>query len=333
LDLSNGKIISRHCFINPQRKFGPDVISRIKAANEGHLNELRGLITESLLKGIKELLSLGKIQPNQIIDISIAANTTMIYLLLGFPCESLGCAPFKPSYSLAQQYIFNDIFSSLEFSCPVYIIPWFAAFVGGDIMAGLLHILPQEKKRFLFIDLGTNGELVLYNDGKLSVTSAAAGSTFESEKGGASGIINELALLLQSNKLDETGLLSSETSGSLTQKDIRDLQLAKSAVRCGLEILIESENLTYNELDTIYLAGGIGQVLDINDAITIDLIPPELKDKSYAIGNAALGGSVHTLISPNASNIKIKKLLSNFTEINLALHPKFNDYFMKYITF
>ncbi|MCL2809511.1 MAG: ASKHA domain-containing protein [Treponema sp.] len=302
LDLSNGKVITRHNFINPQRKFGPDVISRIKAANDGFLDKLRGLITESLLKGFSELLEFQKIQSNQIIDICIAGNTTMIYLLLGFPCESLGCAPFKPSFNLAQQYNFNDIFSSQGFSCPVQIIPWFAAFVGGDIMAGLLHVLPRKKKRFLLIDLGTNGELVLYNDGKLTVTSTAAGSAFENINGS-------------------------------TSENIRDLQLAKSAVRSGLEIILEANNLLYKDLDIVYLAGGIGQVMDINYAVTIGLIPSELKDKCFAIGNASLGGAAYILFSPNVSDIEIKNLLSNFTEINLAFHPDFNDYFIKYIDF
>ncbi|MCL2719710.1 MAG: ASKHA domain-containing protein [Treponema sp.] len=302
LDLSNGKILNRRNFLNPQRKFGSDVISRIKAANEGHLDELRSLIKESLLKCLNELLEFQKIQSNQIIDISIAGNTTMIYLLLGFPCESLGAAPFKPSFNLALQYNFNDIFLTQDFTCPVQIIPWFAAFVGGDIMAGLLHVIPQEKNRFLLIDLGTNGELVLYNNGKLTVTSTAAGSAFENINGNA-------------------------------YENTSDLQLAKSAIRSGLEILLETNNLVYKDIDAVYLAGGIGQVMDINYAVTIGLIPLELKNICSAIGNASLGGAVCTLLSPNLSNIKIKNLLSDFTEINLAFHPNFNEYFTEYLSF
>jgi len=333
LDLSCGKIITRHSFFNPQRRFGPDVISRIKAANEGYLDELRCLIIESLLKGFNELLEFQKIQPNQIIDISIAANTTMIYLLLGFPCVSLGCAPFKPSYSLAQHYTFNDIFSSQEFSCQVQIIPWFAAFAGGDIMAGLIHLLSFNKKRFFLIDLGTNGELALYSDGKLTITSAAAGPVLENGKNTASGIIHDLAVLLQDCLIDKTGKLLNDVLGSITQKDIRELQLAKSAVRSGLEIILETSGFTYNEIDAVYLAGGIGQAMNINDAVKIGLIPFELKDKCSAVGNSALGGAVCKLFFPKTINYEIENLLSDFTEINLASHSCFNEYFMEYMEF
>ncbi|MDR0294138.1 MAG: ASKHA domain-containing protein [Oscillospiraceae bacterium] len=321
LDLSAGAVVARHSFMNPQRAYGPDVISRIGAANSGASEELRRLIGQSVASGVETLLKACGV--GQIREIVIAGNTTMIYLLLGLPCESLGVFPFKPAYELEDRYWL--------FGCDTRIIPWFAAFVGGDITAGLLYV-PKES-RFLLIDLGTNGEMALYDRGRLTVTSTAAGPAFEgsSRGGGASGAIDGLARLVRQGAVSETGLL--EGNCEFTQKEIRDLQLAKSAVRSGLEILLESAGLIYGELDAVYLAGGIGQTLDPDSAVTIGLLPRELKDKARPVGNASLGGAVALLLAPVRAAEEMRSLLTGFTEINLAEHARFTHLFMENMLF
>ena len=329
-DLTAGKLITRHSFLNPQRKYGPDVISRIKAANEGHVFDLHKLIIIDVQSGIKSLLASYGI--NKLERIIIAGNTTMTYLLLALSCQSLGVYPFKPQFNIADEYHYTHFFAWAGMNCPVNLIPFFTAFVGGDVLAGLLHVLPEGKRCFLLIDLGTNGEMALYDNGKLTVTSTAAGPAFEKGQGGASGIIHELAHLIQMELIDETGLLSG-SSGFLSQEDVRNLQLAKSAVRSGLELLLETGSVTYEDLETVYLAGGIGQAIDINDAVSIGLIPPQLKNKTLAVGNASLGGAARFLLTPEASREDMEKLLNNFLEFNLAEHPRFNDCFMEYMGF
>jgi len=341
LDLSSGTIKARHSFMNPQRQFGPDVISRIKAANEGHLNEMQSMITEKIAGGFNTLTQ--TIKGQQLNEIIITGNTTIIYLLLGFPCESLGVVPFKPKYSLAERYKYGEVFSDNTFapSLPVIFVPWFAAFVGSDITSGLLYVMTQQKKRFILIDLGTNGEMALYNEGNLIVTSTAAGPAFEGSAsgGGASSVIKNLADLLRDKKIDETGLLDETINEKndekiiFSQKQIRDLQLAKSAVRSGLEILLHASNLDYNSIDTVFLAGGIGQAMNVTDAVDIGLIPSELASKTISAGNSSLGGAVRLLLSPSAAKEDIKKLFSFFKEINLAEYPGFNDMFTDYMFF
>jgi len=364
VNLINGEIVARHSFMNPQRVYGPDVISRIDAANKGKLVELRGLIVDAVSNGIGVLLEHGKDEGEKLVEIVIAGNTVMIHILLGASCEELGKFPFKPSLKLNESY---SLFNS-----QVKIIPWLAVFVGGDVLAGLLSVLSRGDKMFLLIDLGTNGELALYIKGKLIVTATAAGSAFECSGhiGGASAVLDGLAEMVRTGVVDETGLMIPQTTppfghpskegnvftqnekqgdGSpalctskagepspcffLSQKGIRGLQLAKSAVRSGLEILLDSEGLKYADLDAVYLAGGIGQAMNVDSAITVGLLPSELKEKVMAIGNASLGGAVRLLLSPDKASVDMNKLLLDYTEINLAENYKFNGLFMKHLAF
>ncbi|MCL2004509.1 MAG: ASKHA domain-containing protein [Oscillospiraceae bacterium] len=321
VDLSSGETPARHSFFNPQRECGPDVISRIHAANNGALEELRRLVTERVASGIDALLaSRGAGRP---VEIAVAGNTVMTHLLLGLPCESLGVVPFRPVCRLEERY---DLWGS-----GASLFPWLAGFVGGDILAGLLYVPKQD--RFLLIDLGTNGEMALYDNGRLTVAATAAGPAFEggSRAGPASGVISELARLVRAGVVDETGRLSGESV--FTQAEIRALQLAKSAVRSGLEILLESAGLEYASLDAIYLAGGIGQAMDVEHAVTIGLLPPEAAGKVRAVGNASLGGAARRLLAPERTRRDMDALLSAVTEINLAEHPRFQDLFVENMLF
>ncbi|MDR1703910.1 MAG: ASKHA domain-containing protein [Clostridiales bacterium] len=335
LNLYTGKIEARHSFINPQAAYGPDVISRISAANGGGLEELRRLITAAVSAGIAEILASRGLRPRDIKDIAAAGNTAMTYLLLGLPCRSLGVYPFLPEYRTEPVYPYEAVFGDSLLSCPVRIMPWLAAFVGGDITAGLIYTKAMAAKQFLLIDLGTNGEMALYDRGRLTVTSAAAGPAFEAsapaQGGGASGVISLLAGLVRRGIADETGLLTGESV--FTQKQIRDLQLAKSAVRSGLEILLKSSGLGYDGLERVYLAGGIGQAMNAADAADIGLIPAGLAGKTAAAGNAALGGAVFALLAPEETAAEAEKLRQEAVEINLAAHPDFNEYFLENMYF
>ena len=330
LDLTSGEMLGRHSFLNPQCEFGPDVISRIDAANKGHLEYLNRLIKDNLIAAIAELLRHKEISSNQMTQIAIAGNTTMSYLLLGLPCESLGVKPFKPAFTIPEIY-------SLA-GCNAFIFPYLAAFIGGDISAGLLYIISQKSLlqkslKFLLVDLGTNGEMGLYNNGELIVTATAAGPAFDTiGSGGASHVISLLADMIRRDEIDESGAVS-QPDTVLTQAQIRELQLAKSAIRAGLEILIEDSGLTYTDLDALYLAGGIGQAINIADACAIGLIPDALESKSAPIGNASLGGAVSFLLAPMAQHKKLAEIIHDAKEINLATHKKFSDYYMDYMFF
>ena len=340
INLEDGKLVGTKSRLNPQREFGPDVISRIEAAGKGKLGSMQNMITDSISQAADELMAAHNIPPADIAEIAIASNTVMTHLLLGLDPKSLGVLPFKPVASLAESYSAWELLPNAGIDCPVKIFPWIAAYVGGDITAGLALILPDGRERFLLIDLGTNGEMALYNRGELIVTATAAGPAFEQTVaasgqgspafGSASGVITALAELVREGRLDDTGALEDEEV--FTQKQVRDLQLAKSAIRSGLEILLEVAGLTYHEVDMVYLAGGIGQAMVIADALTIGLIPPEMQDKATPAGNACLGGAAAVLANPKGLEYATR-LIGSATEINLATHPKFNDYFMEYMYF
>ncbi|MCL1877730.1 MAG: hypothetical protein FWF80_02630, partial [Defluviitaleaceae bacterium] len=126
VDLSSGEIAARHSFFNPQRVFGGDVISRIHAANEGHLQEMQGLIAKALDDGIAKLCKTADLRGEcDIAETVIAGNTAMIHLLCGISCEGLARYPFSAEAARDAQFASKTI------------VPYLTPFIGGDIVSGL----------------------------------------------------------------------------------------------------------------------------------------------------------------------------------------------------
>ncbi len=117
-----------------------------------------------------------------------------------------------------------------------------------------------------------------------------------------------------------------------TQKDVRELQLAKSAIRSGIEVLIENFGCNYNDIKTVYLAGGFGNKINIDNAITIGIIPMELKKKICCVGNTSLGGSVNYLLNINTKK-HIKHIAESSKWIDISTNESFNNLFIKNINF
>ncbi|HWT26400.1 MAG TPA: ASKHA domain-containing protein, partial [Mobilitalea sp.] len=168
------------------------------------------------------------------------------------------------------------------------------------------------------------------------------------------GIVDLAAELLKSKWMDETGLLDdgyfetgfvitdipydnkveSNESGQIivTQKDIRELQLAKSAVRAGVEILIRRYGTSYDQIKTVYLAGGFGYKMNIEKAISIGLLPKELEGKIIAVGNSSLAGAVEYLMKEDAA-IRMEQIRAASEEIHLSNDEDFNDLYIRYMNF
>jgi len=334
IDLSSGESVMKAGFENPQRAFGADVISRISASKE-HANELQRLICEAISAQAEGLLQAVAVQADQVIGVVISGNTTMIYLLLGYDCACLGVHPFEPGTALQNPYAWGILFGG-AIACPVFVVPWVSAFVGGDIVSALLHapktsaFSPAFLSAFLLVDLGTNGEIALRHASGLLCTATAAGPAFEGMKTNLYGseLLDLTAQMLREGTIDETGLLLEE-NGPLTQKDIREIQLAKSAVRTGIELLMKLAGQP--ELDAVYLCGGFGKALNPQSAAEIGLLPEALRTKTIALGNASLGGAAQLLRAPGARQ-EIEKILAAQT-VNLAAQPEFNEYFMEYLGF
>ena len=151
------------------------------------------------------------------------------------------------------------------------------------------------------------------------------------------GVVDIAAELIRHKLVDETGSIESGEDAItiapdilFTQKDIREIQLAKSAIRSGIEILLDMAGVNYADISTVFIAGGFGHKIDLQNAVTLGLIPTELAEKVVVLGNAALGGCAKVLLNSTAET-DIVNLANMATEVNLATHPRFNELFMDYM--
>ena len=172
IELETRQIIDTYTAINRQRTFGADVISRIDASNHGKREVLRQTIQKSLAEGIRELIKQVSVPVEQVI---IAANTTMVHLLMGYSCETLGVYPFTPVNIQTIETTLKELLRTEEISdCPVVVLPGISTYVGGDIISGLFALEFDKRKEIsVLIDLGTNGEMAIGNQERILVTSTA----------------------------------------------------------------------------------------------------------------------------------------------------------------
>lgn len=402
VNAETGEVCDTYTSLNHQRKFGADIISRIVAANSGKADELKKLIEEDLWKGIRKLTKIGneaylavddenmqkKINLTQVI---IAGNTTMIHLLMEYSCETLGKYPFISEHLEQTECTLKDCITvktnstyDMLQNVPTTILPGISAFVGGDIVAGILSCSGFKTKELCFlIDLGTNGEIVLGNEDKLLVTSTAAGPAFEGgniTQGTASipgsidkvkiqnqraiiktiknemppvgicgtGVVSAIAQLKRNELIDEQGSLrypysekgftlwtqGNEESIKLYQKDIREFQMAKSAVRAGVEILMQEYGCQEENVKLVYLAGGFGTNLAVDDVIATGILPEEFRKKIISIGNGALQGAIQFGIAKLKNREARQEVVQwNGKNISLAEHENFSDMYLKYMEF
>lgn len=355
--------------LNPQRRFGLDVLSRIEAANRGRLSEMTAMIRYAAANGYKDVT--GGAGADKVV---IAGNTTMIYLLMGYSCEALGKYPFKPVMTETIKTTFDAVTGSGAESVETIIMGGISAFVGGDIVSGLYMCdFDKSDKVNLFIDLGTNGEMAVGNRDGILVTSAAAGPAFEGgriscgsgsvdgaicgvdiKKGElktignkkpsgicGTGIIELVSELVKNGIADRTGLLKGDFFENgykaadgivFTQDDMRQVQMAKAAIRAGVEILLSEYGAEYGDVDTVYLAGGFGYGLSSEKACNIGILPKELEIKTKSVGNSSLGGCAkYCSLKEEAERIEYIKSISR--EINLGNAEGFNEMYIKYMNF
>ena len=377
-DMESGQMLASYTDLNRQRQYGADVISRMQASNTGKKAELQACIKQELAEGILEVTK--DVDKNKVEKIVIAGNTTMIHLLMGYSCKTLGVAPFTP---VNIDTIYTDTIELLdieEVSCRIMIMPGITTFVGGDIVSGLYAVdADWEKEPVLFIDLGTNGEMAVGKQDRFLVTSTAAGPAFEggnitwgtgSIRGAVckavlnndsmqietighakpvgicgTGVIELTAELLNHDLIEESGLLDEEyfedgypvahtEDGEaivFTQKDIREIQLAKAAVRAGMETLLDAYGITYEQVAKVYVAGGFGYKMNIAKSVVIGLFPEELQDKIMAVGNSSLSGAAKALTETSQS--RIKEIVDASEEISLSNDKRFQEYYMEYMMF
>ena len=226
------------------------------------------------------------------------------------------------------------------------LMPSVSAFVGADVAAGILASKMQEAEQInLLLDLGTNGEMALGNKEKILTCATAAGPAFEggAEKGVyGSDRIGAVAVLLEQGKIEENGYMEETNccvyqgkNVEVTLEQIRQLQLAKGAVRAGIEILMQKYGLkSYEEIDNVFLAGGFGFFLDAHAAAVIGLIPKELEKKVKAVGNSALAGA-RSFGKEYLKEKAAKRLVhtEKIESFNLAEEDEFQELYIQYMNF
>jgi len=183
IDMNNGEELATASRINPQKKFGLDVLTRITYElehPEGSKEELQKTIVEAINEMVEELCSEGKVKKENIYEISIAANCTMMHFLLGVDATSIGKSPYAPIFTKAKNISASDLGIKAAKCARVYCLPSVSSYIGADIVAGAYVCeLHKAEENILFIDIGTNGEIVLSKGGKLLSCSCAAGPALE----------------------------------------------------------------------------------------------------------------------------------------------------------
>lgn len=364
IDLDTGNCLSECATENPQRVIAADVMGRIQAALTGSDQ----LLQQEVLSGLEKLLAdaCGSMhcRMEDIRRMTLVGNTTMLYLLLGKSPKTLATAPFRA----------DDLFGRNEtiLNRAVWIPPCMDAFVGADMTAAVLASeMCRNDKVALLCDIGTNGEIGLWKEGKLYVTATAAGPALEGAEitcgccsvPGAidkvwledgiirfhtiaempatgicgSGLMDAIAVFLETGDIDETGAMEEDQltisdKVALYPKDIRNVQLAKAAIAAGIETLLQQSNTSADEVKCLYIAGNFGSHLNMTSAVRIGLVPEKLRDRVVILGNAALTGAAMTLRDSNMQ-IESRRIANCAVSINLGGNPIFNEYFIENILF
>lgn len=356
VSLNEKKVIKAITATNPQRLFGADVMSRIEYSTKNGVDKLKEAVVSQINSMIVEM------QAPSVEKILVAGNVTMLHILFGERCNALGVAPYTPVFLNKKTADAKSL--GIENVKIVECLPSIHTFVGADIVAGLNFVdIPSKGKYNLLVDLGTNAEIALFDNDTVLCTSAAAGPCFEganiscgmSATSGAicsytngniktidnkppcgicgTGLVDIIAELIRIGKIDKTGYMENDFSlfygVTLTQADVREYQLAKSAVYSGIASLIKEQNITFEDIENVYISGGFSCKLNIENAIETGLIPTELRNKYIAADNSSLMGTVKYLCQKNDLN----RFIKNAQYIDLANNEKFLNLFMENMSF
>ena len=391
VDIETGEIKSSANSGNLQMQYGGDIINRIiYSTKENGLEKLNHAIVEGTVNQLlREMIKELEITQDEIVFSVFAGNTTMAHLLLRVYAENIRLEPYIPAFRNAPALKAGDISLGINKNAPVFILPNVASYVGGDIVAGVLASgLWIGDETVLFIDLGTNGEIVLGNKEWMLPCACSAGPAFEGGEiscgmraaSGAidevridrqnlrpgvrvigdttpkgicgTGIIDLIAEMMLKGIIDMKGKINqniksdrirynqhfgcfeyvvafgSETKDGLditiNEIDIDNFLRAKGAVYSGAKTLLHNIGMDVSDIDRVIIAGGIGQNLDINNSITIGLLPDLPHEKFEFIGNSSLTGAYACLVSDDARE-KVKEIADSMTYIELSADPAYME--------
>jgi len=182
LDLESGQPVAVRSILNRQQPYGADVITRISATmmDPDALAALGARVHETMGLLVSEVCSEGAVDPDEVYEITVCGNVTMMHLALGIDPEPLSMAPFVVSTHSFPEVLARDFGVSVHPRAPAFVFPSLGAYVGGDIVAGMLATgLTRDRRVRLFIDVGTNSEIALGSVDRVVATAAPAGPAFE----------------------------------------------------------------------------------------------------------------------------------------------------------
>jgi len=394
--LPTGEVAATASGLNPQARYGEDVISRLRLASfeADGLEQLRcaasGAINDLIGRATKEA-GVGR---KSIYELSVVGNTCMTHLLLGLPPVGLAALPFVPAFREAQYVRAAELGISIHPEGRVYVAPNIGGFVGADTVAVILASeLDHTDGLQVAVDIGTNGEIVVAKDTELYACSTAAGPAFEGARinqgmraaAGAidevrvdddlayhvlgdgkpsgicgSGLVDAVAELVRVGVVEGGGRLRrpedvgsvpekvrrrliendgevqfvlawGEESGSgkdiaISARDVRELQLAKSAIYAGISILLEKLGHRPAEVERLLLAGAFGNYIRRESAVAIGLIPALPLERIHPIGNAA-GLGARLMLASVSLRRRAEEIAERVEHIDLSQQEGFYERF------
>ena len=403
MDLGSGEVLASAGRMNPQIRFGEDLMSRVSYVmmNPGGDAELTAAVRAALNELSAELLEQADIEAEHVLDMTLVGNPVMHHLFLGYDPTPLGQAPFP----LFTEDAVHTTGADLDLDLPnaaVYVAPCIAGHVGADTAAAILNEGPHRSDAIqLLVDVGTNAEIVLGNDERLFAASSPTGPAFEGAQissgqratAGAiervqidretlepsvkvigsdlwstdegfdeataktgvpgicgSGIIEAISELVSAGVIDQQGVIRGDLADKtdrivpdertfsyvlhgdiqVTQADVRAIQLAKAALRAGIELLLEHAEL--ETVDEIRLAGAFGAHIDPAHAMIVGLIPDAPIDAVRAVGNSAGSGAARVLLSQDQRD-EVEALVREVTKIETATEARFQELFVTALAF
>jgi uncharacterized 2Fe-2S/4Fe-4S cluster protein (DUF4445 family) len=390
VDMQSGEISATGSSLNQQIKCGEDIISRINYSQKpGHLKELQDLVVLTINRLIETVIQKAGVSFQDIYCASVSGNTTMIHLLLELEPNYIREEPYVPTFNRVPLLQAQDIGLRMNPEAWIYCAPSVGSYVGGDITAGMLctPILKDTENTSLFIDAGTNGEIVVGNREWLMTCACSAGPAFEgggikcgmpassgaieqisiSESGKirykvingikpkglcGSGLVDLLAELFTRGYIDRHGKFADPAKSDrfcqnengraflveeaqntfwgkdivITEKDISNLIITKGAVFSACSLLLKNVGIDFNDIDALYIAGGFGHHLDVDNAIRIGLLPDLARDKFHYIGNSSLSGAYLTLRSEKNKGLA-GEIADKMTYIELNTEPRYMNEF------
>jgi uncharacterized 2Fe-2S/4Fe-4S cluster protein (DUF4445 family) len=366
VDLQSGARVASLGIENPQVAWGADVISRMNHAMQGPAGaaDLRQAASTAINALAHDLcLSIGAATAD-IVDVAICGNTAMHHLLLGLPVRQLGRAPFVAAVRDAMDVKARELDLTVCPGAYVHLAPNIGGFVGSDHVTALLATqeLWHHATTTLVMDIGTNTEISLIHRGDITSASCPSGPALE---GGhiscgmraAEGAIERVVVADGRIKIAVIGNrqavgLCGRIAGQhpdiedidgkraailapgvhFNQHDVRAVQLAKAAIRTGIELLLRDRDLREDDIELIVIAGAFGSYIDVGSAIAIGLLPALPLNRFKQVGNAA-GAGVRQILASRQARAHGRELAQRCRYLELSTRTDFQKTFLHNIGF